>query len=106
MNSTLGAPSRARTGAGHAGADSSVVRPITPGNAAPGPYSTIAIRTSPFARRQPVSCGVTAQPASPGTDGFCSCRISSGRMTPDEREVAGCELFGATEPPGDRGPAL
>jgi len=27
-------------------------------------------------------------------------------MTPDEREVAGCELFGATEAPGDRGPAL
>src|SRR4249919_1964157 len=53
MNSTLGAPSRARTGAGQAGVDSSAVRPITPGNAAPGSYSIIAIRTSPADRYRP-----------------------------------------------------
>ena len=34
---------RRRIGAGHAGLDSSVVRPMTPGNAAPALYSTIAI---------------------------------------------------------------
>src|SRR5215470_16368351 len=38
-NSTFGAPSRARTGAGHAGLDTSKVRPITPENACPGLYS-------------------------------------------------------------------
>src|SRR5882724_7800023 len=53
MSSTLGAPSRARTGAGHAGADSSAVLPITPGNAAPGSYSSIAIRISPASRHYP-----------------------------------------------------
>src|SRR2546429_1826105 len=53
MNTTLGAPSRARTGAGQAGADSSAVRPITPGNAAPGSYSTIAMRTSHAGRYWP-----------------------------------------------------
>src|SRR6185437_2614430 len=55
MNTTLGAPSRARTGAGHAGADSSAVLPITPGNAAPGSYSSIAIRISPASRHCPLS---------------------------------------------------
>src|SRR5262249_34783338 len=39
MNNTLGAPSRARVGAGHAGLDTSKVRPITPGNAWPALYS-------------------------------------------------------------------
>ena len=39
MNRTFGAPSDARFGAGHAGLDSSAVRPITPGNRAPGSYS-------------------------------------------------------------------
>src|SRR5690348_8516304 len=53
MNTTLGAPSRARTGAGHAGADSSAVLPITPGNAAPGSYSSIAIGISPASRHDP-----------------------------------------------------
>src|SRR6185312_14794831 len=55
MNTTLGAPSRARTGAGHAGADSSAVLPITPGNAAPDSYSSIAIRISPASRHYPLS---------------------------------------------------
>src|SRR5690348_2488612 len=53
MNTTLGAPSRARTGAGHAGADSSAVLPITPGNASRGSYSSIAIRISPASRHHP-----------------------------------------------------
>src|SRR6516164_579259 len=39
MNSTFGAPSRARLGSGHAGLDTSKVRPITPENAWPGLYS-------------------------------------------------------------------
>src|ERR1700733_3377660 len=39
MNSTFGEPASARSGRGHAGLDSSVVRPITPGNAVPGSYS-------------------------------------------------------------------
>src|SRR5215470_7374934 len=39
MNSTFGAPSRARLGAGQAGLDTSKVRPITPGNAWPDLYS-------------------------------------------------------------------
>ena len=42
-NSTFGAPLRARTGAGQAGLDSSVVRPMTPGKAAPAGYSTMGI---------------------------------------------------------------
>src|SRR5215475_9223563 len=39
MNSTLGAPGFARTGAGHAGEDSPIVRPMRPGNVVPGLYS-------------------------------------------------------------------
>src|SRR5262245_42474683 len=44
MKRTLGAPSFARSGSGHAGDETSNVRPITPGNAVPGLYSTNAIR--------------------------------------------------------------
>src|SRR5262245_39723563 len=39
MNSTFGAPGLARTGAGHAGEDSPMVRPMRPGNVVPGLYS-------------------------------------------------------------------
>src|ERR1700761_9278177 len=39
MISTFAAPASARSGRGHAGLDSSVVRPITPENAVPGSYS-------------------------------------------------------------------
>src|SRR5215510_9254919 len=45
MNTTLGAPGLARTGAGHAGEDSPMVRPMRPGNVVPGLYS----RRSAFA---------------------------------------------------------
>jgi hypothetical protein len=38
-NSTFGAPFGARTGAGHAGDDSSAVRPIAPGKGEPDGYS-------------------------------------------------------------------
>src|SRR5450631_1747148 len=72
MNSTFGAPSRARTGAGQAGVDSSAVRPITPGNATPGPYSTTGMQTTPAVRPLPlwpISCGARPEPASPATDG-------------------------------------
>ncbi len=37
--STLGEPGTGRVGCGHAGLDSSVVRPITPEKAAPAGYS-------------------------------------------------------------------
>jgi hypothetical protein len=40
MNRTFGAPSRARNGSGQAGLEVSNVRPMTPGNAVPGGYST------------------------------------------------------------------
>jgi hypothetical protein len=40
MNNTLGVPVGGRTGCGHAGDETSNVRPITPGKAAPGGYST------------------------------------------------------------------
>src|SRR3954454_4303688 len=43
MNSTFGAPSTARLGAGQAGRETSKVRPITPGNALPGRYSSRGI---------------------------------------------------------------
>ena len=43
MNSTFGAPSFARLGIGQAGVDTSAVRPITPGKAAPGLYSLSGI---------------------------------------------------------------
>ena len=49
MNSTFGAPFGARTGAGHAGVDSSAVRPITPGKAVPDGYSFSGISTLLFA---------------------------------------------------------
>src|SRR5215203_5800771 len=39
-NSTFGAPSFARIGAGHAGLDSCTVRPMTPGKSLPCGYST------------------------------------------------------------------
>src|SRR5271166_3151255 len=42
-NTTFGAPSGARVGAGQAGVDSSGVRPIVPGNVVPGWYSVSAI---------------------------------------------------------------
>src|SRR5262245_30088621 len=47
MNNTFGAPSRARLGAGHAGLDTSKVRPITPENAWPDLYSFSAIDRPP-----------------------------------------------------------
>src|SRR5579871_3054078 len=43
MNRTFGAPSLARLGAGHAGFETSKVRPITPGNACPDLYSLSVI---------------------------------------------------------------
>src|SRR6516225_5161732 len=43
MKRTFGAPGRARFGAGHAGFDTSNVRPMTPGNAWPGLYSLSAM---------------------------------------------------------------
>src|SRR6185436_3231672 len=52
MNSTLGDPGFARSGRGHAGDDSPIVRPITPGNALPGSYSLIAIAALPVGGRQ------------------------------------------------------
>src|SRR5262245_47777904 len=42
MNKTFGAPSRARSGCGHAGDETSKVRPMTPLKAVPGLYSFIA----------------------------------------------------------------
>ena len=45
MNTTFGVPFGARTGAGHAGVDSSAVRPITPGKAVPDGYSFSGIST-------------------------------------------------------------
>jgi hypothetical protein len=45
MNSTLGAPSLARSGYGQAGSDWSSVRPITPGKMVPDLYSFIDIST-------------------------------------------------------------
>src|SRR5262245_42591541 len=49
MNSTFGAPSLARIGAGQAGCDTSKVRPITPLNACPGGYSARRVDAcSPF----------------------------------------------------------
>jgi hypothetical protein len=43
MNKTLGAPSFARSGAGQAGADSPMVRPMRPGKVVPGLYSFSAM---------------------------------------------------------------
>jgi len=69
MKSTLGAPSFARSGAGQAGLDSPTVRPITPGNAVPGLYSTIALFALPpfffffrhlILRKCPTSCQLVA----------------------------------------------
>jgi hypothetical protein len=40
MKRTLGVPGGTRTGSGHAGLETSKVRPIVPGNADPGGYST------------------------------------------------------------------
>ena len=54
MISTFGALSRALGAAGQAGWDSSIVRPMTPGNASPDLYSFNAISTpfvAPYAAR-------------------------------------------------------
>ena len=51
MNSTFGDPRSARKGRGHAGRDSSVVRPITPVNPVTGSYSSTDIPTSPHLAR-------------------------------------------------------
>src|SRR5262249_7954619 len=48
MNRTLGAPSLARSGCGHAGCDTSNVLPITPENAVPSLYSFNAILLSSY----------------------------------------------------------
>ncbi len=40
---TFGVPADARFGAGHAGDDSSSVRPITPGNSVAGSYSMMSL---------------------------------------------------------------
>src|SRR5436305_1878745 len=45
MNITFGAPFGARTATGHAGVDSSAVRPMTPGNDVPAGYSFNGIST-------------------------------------------------------------
>src|SRR3954467_1087326 len=47
MNSTFGAPAFARSGAGHAGVESAIVRPRLPGNAVPGLYSRNDIQLAP-----------------------------------------------------------
>jgi hypothetical protein len=58
MKRTFGAPSFARLGSGHAGCETSAVRPITPGNVVPGLYSFSAIDFSPFSRKiaPPMAC--------------------------------------------------
>src|SRR5215510_15904643 len=48
MKSTLGAPSFARNGEGHAGSDSPTVRPMRPVKAVPDLYSFNAMSTSPL----------------------------------------------------------
>jgi len=48
MYSTFGAPFLARKGAGYAGSDSPMVRPMRPGNVVPGLYSLIAMDASLF----------------------------------------------------------
>ena len=88
MNSTLGAPSRARTGAGQAGVDSSV----GPSDHA-GERGTRPILDNRHQDLSPllaayscwlVSCGAMAEPASPGADDpYCdraTCGSRSGRM--------------------------
>src|SRR4029079_6792226 len=52
MNKTFGDPDLARTGRGHAGDDSPIVRPVTPGNAVPGSYSLNAIEDLPVGAEQ------------------------------------------------------
>src|SRR6185312_5073414 len=51
MNNTLGDPGTARTGCGHAGVDSSVVRPTRPGKLVPGRYSLNAMARTPPAHK-------------------------------------------------------
>jgi hypothetical protein len=49
MKSTFGAPSFARSGAGQAGLDSPMARPIFPGKVVPGLYSTnVPFESFPF----------------------------------------------------------
>src|SRR5882724_6425360 len=47
MKSTFGAPGFARIGAGHAGSEFSMVRPMTPGKAVPGGYSLSSACAAP-----------------------------------------------------------
>src|ERR1039458_5766978 len=67
---TFGAPGVARTGYGQAGLDWSVVRPITPGNAAPGLYSI-----SPICAPRGVSWGPRLSQETPSRgSGASPCR--------------------------------
>jgi len=70
VTTTFGAPSRARFGAGHAGDDSSGVRPMTPGNGVPGVYSVRAITLS-------LGCRCEVHPhCLPGDRDSCADRLS------------------------------
>ena len=76
MNSTSGAPHAPEPGVGEACVDSTAVRLVTPGNAAPGTYSAIGTSTLPRlpepsrCRRHP--CGPMTERTSPRTDDPCT----------------------------------
>ena len=80
--STLGAPLRARGGAGQAGLDSSAVRPITPGKAAPSGYSTMGTGPSSTARLvvARVLCGAVERFNHVATAPTSSVRHDAGAM--------------------------
>src|SRR3954462_3220809 len=86
MNSTFGAPAFARSGAGHAGVDSAIVRPRLPGNAVPGLYSRNDIQLAPVTVSMgsyvPLLCGTVIRDAPPGSCGLnlCTCCGHNVRM--------------------------
>src|SRR5438128_314309 len=83
MKRTFGAPSRARTGTGQAGFDTSNVRPTTPENACPGLYSFMSAFAAPAV--SPVAAAIAVVPSrSPRRVSFDSKRSSmaiSSRFT-------------------------
>src|SRR5436190_8981158 len=79
MYRTLGEPGFARRGAGHAGVETSAVRPTTPGNAEPGSYS-LRDMCRPFGGSEAANDAAKAKVTSRGVDGLRHARSRTVAM--------------------------
>src|SRR5215471_14399111 len=90
--STFGASRLARSGRGHAGLDSSAVRPITPGNAVPGSYSVspIARPSIHYAETQTTPAAGILTPAQTSHRPFHAARPGEASCQRYEADKAAC----------------